>query len=416
MKPNLQRWAQILGDDAVSSVQGIAADAGDLASDTPVVMPDSVDAACEALRFAHDERLRVLPAGALEHRAWGSTPGDVDAVVSTRRLNRILEYEPEDLTVVAQAGVTLHALEEATREHQQRLGPDPWPGTAATLGGACAAQRFGLSRLRYGTLRDAVLGARVVHADGTTTRTGGKVVKNVTGYDLAKLYIGSQGSLVLLAELNLRLLHRPHATAMVHARLPFERARRAVWEVHRGRLQPVAVVVTDRVPADTEAAPADAVHVVVRFEGRSAVVEQQARVCKELLDGRIVPAARELWDALRAFPEPRPATQLLQVSAVPTSVFDVVASARTHVHDDVQFLGLFGVGITWLRTPVADTAALRAFHNDMPRGWCLRVRGPHATITYARAQASALQDAHKARYDPNGVLPSAPATQEEVSP
>jgi glycolate oxidase FAD binding subunit len=340
-------------------------------------------------------------------------------VLSSRRLNRIVEYEAEDLTMVAQAGVTLHLIEERTHAHQQRLAADPWPGSAATLGGACAANRFGLCRLRFGSLRDAVLGARVVHADGSTTRTGGKVVKNVTGYDLAKLYVGSHGSLAFIAELNLRLVPRPHATALVHARLPFDEARRRVWEVHRSRLQPVSVVVTDRFAVDGAPSAAsggadprtDEAHVLVRFEGRAPVVEQQANTCKQLLDGRIVPAVRAAWDELRRFTEPSPQSDLVQVSAVPTSVFDVVAAARDALHPELAFVGLFGVGTTWLKAPSSDAAALHALDERLPRGWHLRVIGAAATDCLREPPASVLQRALKSTFDPNDTLrpmPGAP--------
>ena len=420
MKIDAQRWGQLLGAEGVSTLRSVGRPVAGLAGETPVVAPNELAGVQEALRFAQSERLRVLPAGALEHLAWGAAPGDVDVVLSARRMDRVLEYEPEDLTLVAQAGVTLHAIEAQTREHQQRLGPDPWPGTAGTLGGACAAGRFGLCRLRYGTLRDAVLGARVVHADGATTRTGGKVVKNVTGYDLSKIYIGSQGSLVFIAELNLRLLARPHATALVHTILPFGTARQRLWDLHRGRLQPAAIVVTNAFTAnDGEARTVprhgDSVDLLVRFEGRAPVVEQQAKACKAQLEGRIVAAAREPWQALCAFTTPQPSSTLLQVSAVPTSVLDVVAAARQRLDANVAFVGLFGVGTTWLQSARADAASVRTFYDALPHGWYLRVVDRLETRSYGRAGAAKLQRALKSKFDPHDVLRPAPNVHEEMS-
>lgn len=413
MKVALERWEQLLGGDAVASWEQVAGNAPlPLQPQTAVVSPDELGAVQEVLRLATAERLRVLPAGALEHAAWGAAPGDVDVVLSSRRMNRILEYEPEDLTMVAQAGVTLHRIEQRTHAHQQRLAADPWPGTAATLGGACAANRFGPCRLRFGSMRDALLGARVVHADGSTSRTGGKVVKNVTGYDMAKLYVGSHGSLAFVAELNLRLVPRPHATALVHARLPFDEARRRVWEVYRSSLQPAAIVVSDRFgDGGTSAAAtgdgehgADEVHVLVRFEGRAPVVEQQARTCKSQLDGRIVPAMRAAWDQLRCFTEPRARSDLLQVSAVPTSVFDVIAAARHTLHPEPAFVGLFGVGTTWIRATSSDAAGLQALDERCPRGWHLRVIGAAGMDCLRESPASELQRALKSTFDPNDTL------------
>jgi len=425
MNGSASKWEQLLGAESVSSLQECDARLTSVfRPETPVVSPQEVPAVQEALRFATAERLRVLPAGGLEHLGWGAALDGCDVILSSRRMNRVLEYETEDLTLVAQAGATLRSIETMTRTHQQRLAPDPWPGVAATLGGACAANRSGLSRLRYGTLRDAVLGARVVHADGTTSRTGGKVVKNVTGYDLAKLYVGSQGSLAFIVELNVRLVPRPMATVLVHAALPFDDARRRIWDLHRSRLQPVSVIVTNQfadvgeLEGDAPQSSGDVVDVLVRFEGRASVVEQQANVCKERLDGRVVPAARAPWEALGRFAEPRPASELVQVSAVPTSVFDAIAAARETLDPKVRFVALFGVGTTWLRTPddtLLNPDAATRLRARLPRGWSLRVVGNASTRCYADVPAPSLQQALKSAFDPQQIFRPMPGALNEAS-
>jgi glycolate oxidase FAD binding subunit len=133
-----------------------------------------------------------------------------DLVVSTRYLNRLLEHEAGDLTATVEAGIRLSALDERLAEHGQMLALDP-PGDP-TIGAAVAGDLFGPQAYRYGRARDLVLGVTVVLADGTVANAGGKVVKNVAGYDLAKLFCGSHGRLGLIARVSLRLHPRPETT------------------------------------------------------------------------------------------------------------------------------------------------------------------------------------------------------------
>ena len=133
-----------------------------------------------------------------------------DLVVSTRYLNRLLEHEAGDLTATVEAGMRLSALNERLAVHGQMLALDP-PGDP-TVGGAIAGDLFGPRAHRYGRARDLVLGVTVVLADGTVANAGGKVVKNVAGYDLAKLFCGSHGRLGLIGRASLRLHPRPESS------------------------------------------------------------------------------------------------------------------------------------------------------------------------------------------------------------
>jgi glycolate oxidase FAD binding subunit len=171
-------------------------------------------------------------------RAGGAV--EIGRTLSTARLDRILEYEPGDLTCIVEAGVRLSTLNARLAEHGQMLALDP-PGDP-TLGTCLAADLSGPRRHRYGTMRDLVLGVTVVLADGTIASSGGKVVKNVAGYDLGKLFCGSRGRLGLVARLALRLQPRPAASAslVVPVRRPEDAER--LWQlVHRSQLVPSAV-------------------------------------------------------------------------------------------------------------------------------------------------------------------------------
>jgi glycolate oxidase FAD binding subunit len=186
-----------------------------------------------------------------------------DVVVSTARLNRILEHEPGDLTAIAEAGVRLSELQAALAPYGQAFALDP-PGDP-TLGACLAGDLSGPRRHRFGAMRDLVIGVTVVLADGTIASSGGKVVKNVAGYDLGKLYAGSRGRLGLIARVALRLHPRPPVTRTVV--VSGDDPRRVWGEVQRSQLSPIAV---DFLPPD---------RLALMFEGSEAGVAAQVSAC-----------------------------------------------------------------------------------------------------------------------------------------
>ena len=179
-----------------------------------VVEPGSVEEVSALLRLAHRAGLAVAPRGGGTKLGWGATPRRLDLILSTARLNHVLEHAAGDLVLRAEAGVTLEALQAAVGKAGQRLALDP-PGAGATLGGIVAANPSGPLRLRYGTVRDLLIGVTVVLADGTVAKAGGKVVKNVAGYDLCKLFTGSLGTLGVVVETIWRLHPLPAARRTV---------------------------------------------------------------------------------------------------------------------------------------------------------------------------------------------------------
>jgi glycolate oxidase FAD binding subunit len=173
---------------------------------------------------------------------WGTPPAGVDVVLDARGMTDVLAYNAADATVAVQAGIPLAALQEVLSEHHQWLAIDP-PGVdaGATVGGVFAAGDAGPSRLRYGTMRDLVIGATSVLSDGTIARTGGFVIKNVAGYDMAKLLCGSLGTLAFVAELVLRVHPRPASSATVRVPADAAGAVRMSTALGAAPLEPVAV-------------------------------------------------------------------------------------------------------------------------------------------------------------------------------
>ncbi len=182
-----------------------------------VACPGDVTEAAAVLQAAAAEGLTAVPRGAGTRLAWGSPPARCDLVIDTRGLNRVLEHAAGDLVVRVQAGVGMDQLAEVLAAAGQRLALDPpaGNGTGDTIGGVLATGVAGPLRLRYGTPRDLAIGITVVRADGTVASSGGKVVKNVAGYDLGKLFAGSYGTLGLIVEAAFRLHPLPGATSFV---------------------------------------------------------------------------------------------------------------------------------------------------------------------------------------------------------
>jgi FAD/FMN-containing dehydrogenase len=226
-----------------------------------------------------------VPAGG---RRWFSSTANL--IVSTRRLNRIIEHEPADLVAIAQAGVTLTDFNAKLEENGQWLPLDPPDDGRATLGGVVATGIGGPQQFGYGRPRGSVIGMKVVRADGRMIKAGGRVVKNVAGYDLCKLFTGSYGSLGIITELNFKLRPRPACEATVIG----TGSARAILDA---RLFPVALEMV-----------ADVLH--VRFAGNEkGVAFQTEQALKLLQNAEIVMDDAELWKRIAAERAPESRTR-----------------------------------------------------------------------------------------------------------
>jgi glycolate oxidase FAD binding subunit len=205
-------------------------------------VPSSAQEIADALRDADRAAKAVAPVGGGTQLDLGMPPSRLDVVIETTGLNRIVEYEPADLTVTVEAGMRLTELQRILGEQGQFLALDPPLEDAATIGGAIATNASGALRFAYGTARDLVIGTRVANPDGTITHAGGRVVKNVAGYDLNKLYIGSLGTLAIIVELSFKLAPIPPSLATVAGELTDAASVRSlVGTVLRSPLSPLAI-------------------------------------------------------------------------------------------------------------------------------------------------------------------------------
>jgi len=170
-----------------------------------VIEPGSEQELANVLKLANDAGLAVIPRGGGTKLAWGNPPDRADVVLSTARLNRIIEHAWADLTVTVEAGCSMQSLQETLSQHGQRLALDAlWPDRD-TIGGVLSTNDSGALRLRFGALRDLIIGVTLALPDGTLASSGGKVVKNVAGYDLPKLATGALGTLGVITRAVFRI-------------------------------------------------------------------------------------------------------------------------------------------------------------------------------------------------------------------
>jgi glycolate oxidase FAD binding subunit len=338
----------IVGEEHVREASG--GDAVDGVEPSLVVEPATMEETSEVMKLASREGLAVSPRGGGTKMGLGNPPRRVDLILSTARMDRIIEHVPGDQIVRVQAGVKLQDLQENLAESDQMLGVDP-PEEGATVGGTVAANSSGPRRLRYGTIRDLIIGVKVVLADGTVAKAGGKVVKNVAGYDLSKLFTGSLGTLGVIAEANFRL-HPIRETARTvflevddHAKIA-----NAVQELTHSSL---SQFVLDALEMRWEGGRGV---IAALFEGIEPAVEAQSSAATEVLrshgEANVLDEddGEEFWE--RFARRPWDAGDVgLKIGSPPsdlTAVLDSVVGAAERAGVEVSLSGHAGTGVTFV--------------------------------------------------------------------
>jgi glycolate oxidase FAD binding subunit len=238
-----------------------------------VIEAASAEEIATALRQASELGQSVVIRGAGTKADWGRSPQRVDRTLCTRRLNRILAHEHGDLTATIEAGATLADANASLASAGQWLPLDPPFADRATIGGILATNDSGPLRQRFGTPRDLVIGVQLATTDGVLARAGGRVVKNVAGYDLSKLVAGSFGSLAAIVSATFKLAPLPKSTKTLVARVSdVEAVEQIVREVMSSQLEPIAF----EIQSDTVAGLGDAETIVMlRFASVPAAVDAQ---------------------------------------------------------------------------------------------------------------------------------------------
>jgi glycolate oxidase FAD binding subunit len=258
-----------------------------------IARPASRDELCEILERASRDRLAIVPWGGGVGFAHEAAPARYDLAIDLTALDRVVEYEPEDVTVTVECGVTVAALGARLAARGQELPLEAPHADRATLGGALAANASGPRRLRFGAPRDRILGATFALAEGTIVRTGGKVVKNVAGYGIHRLLCGSRGGLAILIEASLKLATAPEARrALIYRAGAGDVADAKRW-APLTRLEPAFVSVVSATEVDALAVPSLATAageavVAIGLEDDAPWVSRQAELVTRALGEPVV--------------------------------------------------------------------------------------------------------------------------------
>ncbi len=360
-----------------------------------VVSPADEAEVSAVLAAATAHRLGVVARGGGTKLDWGAPPSRCDIVLSTSRIEGIVDHEPADLVCVARAGTTLTGLQArlaSTEGFRQRLMLDPPQGAAATLGGIVATAASGPLRTRFGTPRDLVIGASFVLSDGTIGRSGGKVVKNVAGFDIAKLLTGSLGTLAVITELAFRLHPLPPASATVVLE------SRSVDELCAfasaiGRLQVTPSVVDLHWPEGI---------VLVRFDSSAQGAALQAERVTESAGGRVLgePEADSMAAALAGTPW-QGSGSVATIAVLPSRVAALLTALSGGMSESLVIRPLLGTGeLRFASDSTNDVAA--AVRNA--GGRLAMRRGDGTDVGVVDDVALGLMRSVKQRFDPAGTL------------
>jgi glycolate oxidase FAD binding subunit len=298
----------IVGPEGVR--QGVEAAAYRLDAVAPgaAVLPRNEGEVPRTLLVASQHGLGVVPWGRGAHQSVGRLPVRYDLALDLARLNRVLAYEPADMTITVQAGIGVEDLQRRLGEAGQFLALDPPLADRATVGGVVAANLNGPLRCRYGTVRDLVLEIRVAQADGTITKAGARVVKNATAYDLAKLHVGAHGTLGVILDTTLRVQPRPAVEQgwwLLGDNL--ERCHDLALRLLGSHLAPNRVELLDGTGGPVCGAPDPGPALTVSFAGVKEAVEDQAATLERLAGETGLRVAAmdngpEVWRTLQDFP------------------------------------------------------------------------------------------------------------------
>ncbi len=320
------------------------------------VAPASYDQVAEVMRYAHTNDLAVIPWGGGTHMHIGNVPRRYDIALSLSRLDQVVEHEPADLTVTCQAGITLGALQG----HLARAGqsvPLSVRTADVTMGGILASNAAGPARHAYGSPRDFTIGMRVVTADGRITKAGGRVVKNVAGYDLCKLYIGSLGTLGVIVEATLKVVPLPKAEGGLALKFDSPAAACALdGEAHRRGLSLRAVELLSPAAAAMTGLRDEAWLLLFDLAGAPAAVKRSRREIEEIAAGLSAPAAGDAGELSRAARSAMAWTSLLVRASVLPSQLPSFTDALEALDPPPIIVAWPTLGVTYASWQDADNA------------------------------------------------------------
>lgn len=390
----LAELAAIVGGDQVFSYetappiwqQAIASAVVPSVSVQVLVFPGTQAELAAVVRWAAQNRWEILPCGSGSKLSWGGLSSKLKLVVSTQRLNRVIEHAVGDLTVTVEAGMKFAELQSLLAQSGQFLALDPGYSDQATLGGIVATADAGALRHRYGGVRDMLLGLSLVRADGEIAKAGGRVVKNVAGYDLMKLMTGSYGTLGILTQLTFRLYPQVPASQTVVLTGEAEAIAQTTQTLLNSALTPVACDLLSR-SLVTTLNLGSGLGLAVRFQsGLASVQEQATRILKVgqacHLVGQLYTDADEtnLWAQIASPFDIAPHTEAItcKIGIRPTAAIATLTQVETLFSPTAQVVIHAGSGLGRLQIPSAEITPASLVQL---RAWCQSESGFMSVLT-----------------------------------
>jgi glycolate oxidase FAD binding subunit len=359
------------------------------------------------LRLANEANLAVIPRGSGTKLSWGNSPARANVILSTARLDKIIEHAWADLTVSVEAGCTIQKLQSALAQHGQRLALDPlWPAQA-TIGGVLSTNDSGSLRLRFGALRDLIIGVTLALPDGTLASSGGKVVKNVAGYDLPKLATGALGTLAVITRAIFRLHPLPrNAKTLAISGCTLEETQRLILAVQGSKLAHTALQA--RIAQDVEPV------VDILFEGTEAGIAAQEAQLRDLArPATATDAPPSIWNASQELWNSANSTSLAvaKITTLPASISRTIETVQRAANSRNAYwkLTMEATGIGWLHLD-ASPENLHAALSD------LRFDLEHAGGSLAAFHHPADMQSMDACGTPSDALPLIRAVKKQFDP
>lgn len=356
------------------------------------------------LAAATDAGLAVVPQGSRTALDVGRPLDRYDIALDMRGLAGIVDYEPADMTVQVEAGMTLRALRAHLAEHGQYLPADPPPGDDVTIGGLLATARPGAWRGHMPAARDLVIGMEVALADGTLVRSGGRVVKNVSGYDLHRLHTGALGTLGVIVEAAFKLVPLPPATRSFAVRRPSVRdAARLAIEL-RDAVLPARALAVVAPEAATRLGLPEEPHVLIELAGYESAIDAATRLIGEVA-GRAGDAPPGAWEQLRALAGSRDGV-VLRMGVPPTRVAATIEAARNL---GASAWAHIAAGSVVAHAPAIEVTSVRVLRRNVEAegGFLVVEAGPPALRAVVDPLGTATRDlvgALKRQFDARGTL------------
>jgi len=390
----------------------------------PLWRPNSIAELANHIREAGASNAALYPVGGHTMLALGNAPAKAGHAVELRGLAEVIDFPARDMTITVQTGITIKALQGMLAPENLRLPIDVAQADQATLGGVIAANVSGARRFGYGTIRDYVIGISALNDAGEEFKAGGRVVKNVAGYDLCKLLVGSLGTLGIITQVTLKLRPRAELQALLCLACDTNQLEALLTNVHATRTRPVCVDLLNGVAAQVVFAragltpPTAPWMVLVGYEGNEEAVGWQvqqlvteiATQCQ--IDARVDFPAQPLWDsltefgALASYPTVFKATLLPSALAAFCLAADGDTALRAHAGNGIVF-GQWSADLTGSRA--AEMLTVWRERAQLGQGSVIVQRCPSAWKSTLSVWGPPPNDAWlmrevKAKFDPKGIF------------